>query len=315
MTALGRIVCATDFTARSDLALSRAVRLAGQTGARLTLVHAVDPRQSQRQVRAQVNRAYVHLLSKVDQDLGSESVAIDIDIDVRAGGPLDVIAQIASETNADLVVLAAPQRRRLDSIVGTTAERLLRTTGRPVLVVHREARDSYRQVAMAVDLSNVSLPMIQTASRLGVLDNAETTLLHATSAPHEGMLKTVGVDERAIEDYRLGWEEDARQRLQAIRTAAEMEVARTRLLVRAEAPALAIQQLLEREQSDLLTIGASRWVLLKRLLIGSVGDSLLRTAMCDVLVIPNRYFIVGMTKSDPPRVSRGQRAVTVLSRV
>jgi nucleotide-binding universal stress UspA family protein len=315
MTALGRIVCATDFTARSDLALSRAVLLARQTGARLTLVHAVDPRQSERQVRAQVNRAYVHLLSQVDQGLGSESAAVDIDIDVRAGGPLDVIATVAGEADADLVVLAAPQRRRLDSIVGTTAERLLRAIGRPVLVVHREARDNYRQVAMAVDLSNMSLPMIQTASQLGVLDDAETTLLHATSAPHEGMLKTIGVDEQAIEDYRQGWEDDARQRLQAIRTAAEMEVGRTRILVRTEAPALAIRQVLEREQSELLTIGASRWVVLKRLLIGSVGDSLLRTAMCDVLVIPHRYFIVGMTKSEPPRVSRGQRAVTVLSRV
>lgn len=313
MTALGRIVCATDFTARSDLALSRAVLLARQIGARLTLVHAVDPRQSERQVRAQVNRAYVQLLSKVDQGFGSESAAIDID--VRAGGPLDVIAKVASETNADLVVLAAPQRRRLDSIVGTTAERLLRAIGRPVLVVHREARDSYRRVAMAVDLSNMSLPMIQTASRLGVLDNAETTLLHATSAPLEGMLGTVGVDEHALEDYKRGWEDDARLRLQAMLTAAEMSVERTRLLVRTETPALAIRQVLEREQSELLTIGASRWVLLKRLLIGSVGDSVLRTAMCDVLVIPHRYFIVGITKSDPPRASRGQRAVTVLSRV
>ena len=313
MTALGRIVCATDFTARSDLALSRAVLMARQTGARLTLVHAVDPRQSERQARAQVNRAYVQLLSKVDQGFGSESAAIDIA--VRSGGPLDVIAKVAGEANADLVVLAAPQRRRMDSIVGTTAERLLRAIGRPVLVVHREARDSYRRVAMAVDLSNMSLPMIQTASRLGVLDNAETTLLHATSAPHEGMLKTVGVDEQAIDDYRQGWEDDARQRLQAICTAAEMDVGRTRLLVRTEAPALAIRQVLAREQSELLTIGASRWVLLKRLLIGSVGDSLLRTAMSDVLVIPHRYFIVGITKSDPPRVSRGQRAVTVLSRV
>lgn len=313
MAALRRIVCATDFTARSDLALSRAVLLARQTGARLTLVHAVDARRPERQVRAQVNRAYVQLLSKVDQGFGAESAAIDVA--VRAGGPLDVIAQVASEANADLVVLAAPQRRRLDSIVGTTAERLLRAIGRPVLIVHREARDSYRRVAMAVDLSNMSLPMIQTASRLGVLDNAETTLLHATNAPHEGMLKTVGVDEHAIEDYRQGWEDDARLRLQAILTAAEMEVGRTRLLVRTESPALAIRQMLEREQSELLTIGASRWVLLKRLLIGSVGDSLLRTAMCDVLVIPHRYFIVGMTKSDPPRASRGQRAVTVLSRV
>ncbi len=285
MAALRRIVCATDFTARSDLAVSRAVLLARQTGARLTLVHAVDARRPERQVRAQANRAYVQLLSKVDQGFGSESAAIDIA--VRPGGPLDVIAKVASEANADLVVLAAPQRRRMDSIVGTTAERLLRAIGRPVLVVHRESRDSYRRVAMAVDLSNISLPMIQTASRLGVLDNADTTLLHATSAPLEGMLGTVGADRQAIEDYKRGWEDDARLRLQAMLTAAELPVERTRLLVRTEAPALAIRQVLEREQPELLTIGASRWVLIKRLLIGSVTDSLLRTSMSDVLVIPN----------------------------
>jgi nucleotide-binding universal stress UspA family protein len=259
--------------------------LARQTGARLTLVHAVDARQSQRHVRAEVNRAYVHLLSKVDQGFGSDSAAVDVA--VRVGGPLDVIATVASEVAADLVVLAAPQRRRLDSIVGTTAERLLRAIGRPVLVVHREAQDSYRRVAMAVDLSNTSLPMIQTALRLGVLDNAETTLLHANSAPLESTLKTVGVSGQAIEDYRLGWEGDARLRLQAMLTAAEMPVERTRLTVRTESPALAIREVLEREQPELLTIGASRWVLIKRLLIGSVTDSLLRTSMSDVLVIPH----------------------------
>jgi universal stress protein E len=313
MTARGRIVCATDLTARSDFALGRAVLLAQQTGSRLTLVHAVDPRQSERTARARVNRAYVQLLSKVDQAFASSSATIDVV--VRTGGRLDVISKVASEASADLVVLAAPQRRRLDSIFGTTAERLLRTIGRPVLVVHREAQGGYAQVAMAVDLSNTSLPMIQTATRLGVLENAETTLLHATSAPHEGMLKTVGVDEQVIEDYKQGWQHDARLRLHAMLTAAEMEIERTRLLVRTETPALAIRQLLEREQPELLTIGASRWLLVKRLLIGSVTDSLLRTAMCDVLVIPNRYFMVGMAKSDPPRPSRGQRAVTVLSRV
>jgi universal stress protein E len=285
MHARGRIVCATDFTARSDLALSRAVLLAKQTGARLTLVHAVDARKSERQVRTQVNRAYVQLLSKVDQGFGPESAAVDIA--VRAGGPLDVIAKVATETNADLVVLAAPQRRRFDSIVGTTAERLLRAIGRPVLVVHREAQESYRRVAMAVDLSNMSLPMIQAASKLGVLDNAETTLLHANSAPLESTLKTVGVNEQAIADYRHGWEDDARLRLQAMLTAAEMPADRTRLLVRTESPALAIRQMLDWEQPELLTIGASRWVLIKRLLIGSVTDSLLRTSMSDVLVIPH----------------------------
>ncbi|HJY40883.1 MAG TPA: universal stress protein [Steroidobacteraceae bacterium] len=283
MTA-GRMVCATDLAARSEFAVNRAVLLAQQTGVRLTLVHAVDARRSERHMRAQVNRAYVQLLTRVDRTFGSASAAIDIV--VRSGGPLDVIAQVAGETNADLVVLAAPQRRRRDSIIGTTAERLLRAIGRPVLVVHRAVQGSYRRVAMAVDLSNTSLPMIQAAARLGVLDNAETTLLHATSAPHEGMLRTVGVDEQALDDYKHGWQDDARLRLQAMLTAAEMDVVRTRILIRPEPPAAAIRRVLAQDQPELLTIGASRWLLIKRLLIGSVTDSLLRTAMSDVLVIP-----------------------------
>jgi nucleotide-binding universal stress UspA family protein len=271
---------------RSTFALNRAVHLARQAGARLTLVHAVDARRSAPRVRAQVNRAYVQLLSMVDRTFGSAAAATDIV--VRAGGPLDVIVKVATEIDADLVVLAAPQRRRLDSVFGTTAERLLRAMQRPVLVVHRRTTFSYRRVSMALDLSNASLPMIQAAARLGMLERAETTLLHATAPPLEGMLKTVGVEEQAIDDYKQGWQEDARVRLQAMLTAAELDIQRTRILVRTEPPAAAIQRVIEEERPDLLTIGASRWFLIKRLLIGSVADRVLRIAMCDVLVIPQR---------------------------
>jgi nucleotide-binding universal stress UspA family protein len=162
-------------------------------------------------------------------------------------------------------VLAAPQPRRSDSLFGTTAERLLRAIKRPVLVVHRQALSSYRRVAMAVDLSNSAVPMIQSAARLGVLEDADTTLLHA---------------------QKHAWQGDAQLRLHAILTAAEMSVERTRVLVRTEAPPAAIHHVLENERPELLTMGASRWWLIKRLLIGSVTHRLLRTALCDILVLP-----------------------------
>jgi nucleotide-binding universal stress UspA family protein len=250
------------------------------------LVHAVDARRSAPRVRAQVNRAYVQLLSMIDQNFGSASAAIDIA--VRAGGPFDVIVKVATEADADLVVLAAPQRRRLDSVFGTTAERLLRALQRPVLCVHRRTTFNYRRVSLAVDLSNASLPMIQAAARLGMLERAETTLVHATAPPLEGMLKTVGVEEHDIEDYKQGWQDDARARLQAMATAAEMDVERTRIAVRAEPAAVAIRNVIEEDRPDLLTLGASRWALIKRLLIGSVAESVLRKPMCDILVIPQR---------------------------
>src|SRR5262245_52951199 len=123
MTARARIVCATDLRVRSNFALNRAVQLARHTGARLTLVHAVDARRSAPRVSAQVNRAYVDLLSTVDRTFGSASARVDVA--VRAGRPLDVIVNVATEVDAELVVLAAPQRQRLDSLFGATAERLL----------------------------------------------------------------------------------------------------------------------------------------------------------------------------------------------
>src|ERR1044072_6145182 len=111
-----QIVCATDLRVRSNFAVNRAAQLARERGARLTLVHAVDARRSAPRVRAQVNRAYVQLLSMVDRTFGSAAAATDIV--VRAGGPLDVIVKVASEVDADLVVLGAPQRRRTDSLFG-----------------------------------------------------------------------------------------------------------------------------------------------------------------------------------------------------
>ena len=176
MTARARMVCATDLMARSDFALSRAVLLAQRTGARLTFVHAVDPRGSERLMRAQVNRAYVQLLSKVDQAFGSAAAAIDVV--VRAGGPARCHRQGCERVGC------RPGR------AGSTAAGATRFDFRhdrrapvapvkqPVLVVHRPA-DELSAVAMAVDLSNTSVPMIQAAARLGVLDDAQTTLLHA----------------------------------------------------------------------------------------------------------------------------------------
>jgi nucleotide-binding universal stress UspA family protein len=105
-----RVLCATDLTGRSAAALHRAVALARQTGARLTVVHATNDRQPERIVRLQINRACVQLLSKFEESLGSEPGFIDVVI--RAGNPREVIANTAEECDADLVVVAAPRSRR-----------------------------------------------------------------------------------------------------------------------------------------------------------------------------------------------------------
>ena len=287
---LQRILCATDLSARSTAALRRAGSLARQTGARLTLLHVIDTRQPERVARMRANRAYAELLSQADRAFGS--AAGFIDVVVRRGNVLEIIATSAREWDAGLVVVAAPRSRRLDSIVGTTAERLVRTAKLPVLVVRREVQGGYREVAIATNLSSASLPMIRTAVRLGALERASATVVHAVSPSYDGMMKSAGLDESTIGLYKRSSQERARQRLQTMIADAGLQLERTRMIVRSEPPAAAIRAVLEYQRPELLAIGASRWFLLKRLLIGSVADRLLRTAPCDVLVIPYRPAIL-----------------------
>ena len=283
---LHRIVCATDLTARSTAAVRRAGSLARQTGSRLTLLHVINSRQPDRVARMQATRAYAELLSQVDRAFGSEAGFIDVV--VRRGEPRNIITETAIESNADLIVVAAPQSRRLDSVVGTTAERLIRTAKRPVLVIHRQMEGVYQNVAIATDLSNASVPMIRTAVRLGALDRASATVVHAIHPSYADMMRSAGLDESTIGLWHRSSQDGARQRLQAIIAAAGLNPQSVRVVVRSDPPSTAIRNVLGSEGSELLAIGASRWFFLKRLLIGSVADRLLRGASCDVLVIPHR---------------------------
>ena len=128
---------------------------------------------------------YEHQSSPIQSWSCSESGGVRI----RA---LLVTASNAREWEADLIVVAAPKSRRLDAIVGTTAERLVRTAKRPVLVVRRDVQGGYRDVAIATDLSSASLPLIRTAVRLGALEGAAATVVHAVHPSYDGMMKSVG---------------------------------------------------------------------------------------------------------------------------
>jgi universal stress protein E len=311
-----RILCATDLTARSKAAWLRAASLARQTGARLTVLHVIDSEQSERVARMRANRAYVELLSQADRVFGSAAGLIDVV--VRRGSVRDVIARTAHEWDADLIVVAAPKSRRLDSIVGTTAERLVRTAKRPVLVVRRDVQDSYGKVAIAADLSSASLPMLRTAIRLAALDRAAATIVHAIHPSYDGTMRSVGLDESTIVRYQHSAQAAARQRLQAIVADAGLPPGRTRVVVRGDSPAAAIRAVLEYERPELLAIGASRWFLLKRLFIGSVADRMLRAAQCDVLVIPHRPAVLKLgapTVVGPDRLSgaAGRRDITAVA--
>jgi nucleotide-binding universal stress UspA family protein len=225
-------------------------------------------------------------LSQAERSKGADGILVDIL--VRRGKVRETIARTASDWNADLIVVGAPRSRRLDSIVGTTAERLVRNAKRAVLVVRREVQGAYASAAVAAELSDSSSAMLRTAVHLAALDHASVFLIHAHDPPYDGMLRSAGVEEAQIRSYRRSAGAEAERRLRQFIATSGLSQAHTQVIIGSEPTAAAIGGVLESERPDLLAIGASRWFLLKRLVIGSVADQLLRSATCDVLVVPHR---------------------------
>lgn len=118
-----RVLVATDLGSRSDAAISRAHAIAQGLGAQLLLAHVVDLAKSARAVGRRRTRARLALDVQSSElaRLGSE-----VQTSVRTGRPHEVIADLAIEWDADLVVLGPYRRSFGDSFRGTTAERVIR---------------------------------------------------------------------------------------------------------------------------------------------------------------------------------------------
>lgn len=135
------IVSAVDFTIASAVTVRTVVDLSRRSGARLTLVHASNDRQMalsggeaikvSRNVRAEAARAGARLRKKVPAD-----VRIRVDERVTTGDPHRAILDVASEVDADLIVMGVPPRSRVDEVLaGSTLRAVLRRTKIPVFVL------------------------------------------------------------------------------------------------------------------------------------------------------------------------------------
>lgn len=121
-----RIVVATDFQAPAKLALAEAVELAEDAGAAITLVNAFTG--------PAVSNAHAGLAEAIDDHASSEATIVP---ELRHGAPADVVNAVATDTDADLIVVGTHGRYGVERLLlGSVAEEIVRTATRPVLVFH-----------------------------------------------------------------------------------------------------------------------------------------------------------------------------------
>jgi nucleotide-binding universal stress UspA family protein len=136
-------VSAVDFTIASAVAVRTVLDLIRRTGARLTLVHALkyaphhmvlsggDALRVTRNLRGQAAQVKERLRRKVPANAGMR-----VDARVTTGDPRRGILDVASDVEADLIVMGVSPRSRFDEVFGGSPLRgVLRRAKIPVLVL------------------------------------------------------------------------------------------------------------------------------------------------------------------------------------
>ena len=293
MTRLHTILATTDLSAAARLACERAVRLASACDARLELQHVVNtgaldslrllfasqPDDLQQRLLDEAREELRSLLAELHDGLGGSA-----NLHLGIGNVVNEITRQADALDADLLVLGAHGSSLVrDLIVGSTTERVLRRTGRPLLVVRRPAPRGYRQVLIPVDFSARSLKAIEVARRLA--PKAALVLLHTFEVPFEGRLRHAGVSEQELAALRASAQHEGETRMAELIARAGLPAAALHSLVLYGDPSV---QILEHERlqgSELIVIGKRGQNSLEDLLLGSVTKHILSQAQSDVLVI------------------------------
>lgn len=150
-----RICCAVDFADPSRVAMAAAADIAKRFEAELTLVHVVAPPPSGASDVLVSSRE----LARMQADEDGETLARwRADAEVRAGRPVrsrvlsgapaEQIVEYAREQRHDLIVVGTHGRTGIPHLVlGSVAERVVRQSPCPVLVVHDHGALEKEQVA------------------------------------------------------------------------------------------------------------------------------------------------------------------------
>jgi len=293
MTAPPSLLAATDFSAPARHALERAAQLAAaHPGAQLTLTHVVSASMLARLrgvMRDEAPAMEARLADETERTLTelaarlSTQYACPVDTRLAQGSALDSITDLADELQSDLLVMGARGAHFVrEFLLGSTTERVLRKTRRPVLAVKHRPQGAYRRVLVPVDFSAHAVAAAQTAHRW--LPDAEIILLNAYEVDIEGTLRFASIAEEQIHEYRIRARENALDAMaQFVEQLSIPSAQLTRMVVHG-APTLRI---LEHEQSldvDLIAMGKHGQSTLEELLLGSVTKHVLAYCSSDVLV-------------------------------
>jgi nucleotide-binding universal stress UspA family protein len=279
------LVC-VDLTPGTDRILARLVRLPLADDVRVTLLHVVPAGMSPQEERSAQRDAKSALTSEAQHLRASLPRTMAISVTVTVGSAPKEIAACARAAKAELIVMGRGVGGTIrDAFLGSTAERVLRQSKLPVLVVRLPARAPYRRPALAIDFDDAARSAVRMLARALPEPRPRVMVVHAFRAPYQN-LSYPSLDEGYAAERKAALQLESAQKLAALVNesgAAELD---WRAHVRHGFAQPVIQKAIKNADTDLLVLGTQGYTGLAHLFLGTVAGDVLREAKCDVLVVP-----------------------------
>jgi nucleotide-binding universal stress UspA family protein len=303
MVHIKHILCPVDFSEFSRHAFDRAVAVARSYGSTITVLHVLPAASAVPALPygpegpgpfgfEVLDRTRV--LGELPRFLADRQ-AVDVPIRFEVAEATSVQHEVVTQTSrlaADLVVMGSHGRSGFSHVLlGSVAEKTLRTSPVPVLVVPARApvappagREPFRRVLCAIDFSQDSARALAYATSLAHHGAGQLTLVHVCEPVAVGYDPMVGVG-FDVAAYQDAIAKSAQRQLdlavgeaRALGCACDSVVARGRAYTE-------ILRISADRQADVIVLGVHGRNAIDRLVFGSTAEHLVRRASCPVLTV------------------------------
>jgi nucleotide-binding universal stress UspA family protein len=289
-----KILCPIDFSAGSRQAMRMAIRVANRSGAELVLAHVWHlPAIAYNTELAYPTGAIDAMIA--DERRGLEAAvheatslgARNASSRFLSGLPREQLVELLSDPDFELVVIGTHGRSGIPRLLlGSVAEQVVRHAPCTVLAVHEHDHGAaFKRILCPVDFSDSSQRAVDAAAELVERGHdAEITLLHIIELP------VTYSGEPTVRGFVESLDHHATTLLEAwatrLRTVVPVPVVvRTRIGTPGGQTLAALHQL---PAYDLVVVGSHGRTGLRRVLLGSVAEKIVRHAACPVLVARER---------------------------
>jgi nucleotide-binding universal stress UspA family protein len=289
------VVIGLDHSDLAARALPFAKRVAQQWRGRLVLVHALVGQDEHAPLPLDLE------LRQVVRDLRAMGIAADAV--VRGGSAAQVILDVATEREADLIVMASHQRHGLDRwLHGSITEEVLARTPAPLVVIPARGAPVTTpslRVLVPVDGSSVGEAALEVLRERSTTRPIELLLVQVVSCSPV----VVGLDPAFSVHGLTPSELDAEVRfvrayLARLAESIDASVSVQQQVIEAtDAVAKVILDTAQREQVDLIALGTHAKVGVSRLVLGSVSEEILERSPVPVLLVHRRAGVSELTQS------------------